>query len=201
MLTPMLSVIWRAGIENLTASEITTAFTHPNDPRLSQALLRAYHISPTHLPASRAGALDFLTDVRFAWPNRTLANIRGLDGRKTFRYVFDQPSPFQASSRAHHGVDLLYLFGAYSDVFLTDGQRTLGDVVRAKWIAFANNEEPWDESSCFAFGPFGLSSEIDQSSLGERRRIKAWDVLEKTEPNELVRIFTSLASGRISLFN
>ncbi|KUJ13351.1 alpha/beta-hydrolase [Mollisia scopiformis] len=195
------SVIWRAGVESMTASEITAAFTHPKDPTLSQALLQAYHISPTRLAASRAGALDFLTDARFAWPSRTIANARSADALKTFRYVFDQPSPFQASARAHHGVDLLYLFEAYSDTFLTEGQRILGNVVRDKWIAFANGEAPWNESNCFAFGPFGLSAEIDNSGLGERRRVKAWDVLEKTEPDELVRIFFSLAGGRISLLN
>lgn len=153
---------------------------------------------------SRIGALDFLTDARFAYPLPEIAKTRNSaarPGAKTFRYVFDQPSPFRPSSQAHHAVELLYLFGAYSDTFRTNGQRKVGHVMRDKWIAFTNGEAPWSEPSAFAFGPYGYCGEITDMEYGERRRVKAWDDLAATDPAELDRIFASLAGGRISLLN
>ena len=131
----------------------------------------------------------------------TVRKGAGDSPRKTFRYAIDQSSPFQHSSRAHHGVDVLYLFGAYSENFSTDAAKNVGHVLREKWITFANGEAPWNESNVMAFGPLGSCGEITDYEYKERRGVKAWEVLDELDPAELGRVFVGLVNGRVSLLN
>jgi hypothetical protein len=128
-----------------------------------------------------------------------LANKR--EGNKTFRYVFDQTSPFQPSSRAHHTVDLLFLFGTYSGAFLTEEYVQVGKEMREKWIEFLHGSMPWDEGTVFKFGPLGRCSEVNEDELQTRRRVAIWKMLDSMDSIELNRIFVALTKGRISLLN
>lgn len=161
-------------------------------------------MSPTRDAASRIGALDFITDVRFGRPIRDITVAREKAGgstSRTFRYAIDQSSPFQPSSRAHHGVDVLFLFGSYSESFSSAAARKVGQVLRENWITFANGDAPWNEENVMAFGPLGFCGEISSEEYKERRRVAAWEVLDQMSPGELATLFVSLANGRVSLLN
>ena len=73
------SVIWRNGIEAASADEIVAAFD--SDAKHAEELKHLYGISPTRPNSCRLGALDFITDARFALPTR--------------RHIADPPTGWQ----------------------------------------------------------------------------------------------------------
>lgn len=145
--------------------------------------------------------MNFITDVRFAKPVHDMASKRKTEkGTRTFRYAFDQPSPFEPGGRSHHAVDLLFLFGSYAEDF-TIKQQTLGRVMRDKWIDFIYGRDPWNEEKIFGFGPQDSSGEIHEEGMCTRRRVEIWHLLDAVGNVELGRIVGELTSGRISLMN
>jgi carboxylesterase type B len=191
-------VIWRNGIETLTAEQITACF---DKARNAAELKEAYGIVPTRSTAAKLGALDFLNDVWFAMPANDIAAKWREAKKRVFQYVVDQPNPWQPSSRAHHAVDLIHLFGGYDIAKLNPAAEAVGEQMRGRWIAFVNGEGPWSSDKRYAFGPLGECGEIGEGGYKARRRVGHFEMLKKSDQGEIVKIFMGLAAGRLGLDN
>ena len=112
----------------------------------------------------------------------------------------DQPNPWQQSSRAHHAVDLLLLFGSYDLTFNPAAQRVSTEMMH-KWIEFANGLEPWQPDSYFAFGPLGQNGPISNEDFAARRRQRHCRAIEQCDAEKVAAVWKSLAVGNISLEN
>lgn len=161
-----------------------------------------YGIVPDRPVSCKLGALDFLNDVRFSLPIERALLLQGgqEEGSKVFRYVLDQPNPWQASSRAHHGVDLVYLFGGY-DMSHSKPAQEVSRVMQDKWIEFISGRDPWSPGSAFAFGPFGVCAPLDAEQLAVRRRNDHLVALAGMDDAVLEQAVGQLGRGRSSLFN
>lgn len=193
------SVIWKNGLETASAEEISSAFE--SNVEDCQELKHLYGISESQQTSSRIGALDFINDVKFALPVEQIYESRRLAGKATYRFVFDQPNPWQSSSRAHHCVDLLFLFGSDKLPYFTTSGDNVREHMQSHWIAFMNGSPPWSGDGREAFGPFGKCGQISDDEFAERRRVKQFEVLKKMESTCLGGIVGKLAAGRISLLN
>lgn len=192
------SVLWRNGVEAMSAEQVVDCFEKAG--RSSDRLKKLYHINESRAPQCRHGALDFMNDVRFALPVPVIAKKHKEHGNRVYRYVFDQANPWQASSRAHHAVDLIYLFGGF-DMSTNPSAEQLGREMRKRFIWYMNGEAPWAEHKTMAFGPLGDTKEIDDGGVAARRRTRQMEELSKLEAGDVAAVFGSLAAGRISLHN
>lgn len=210
----MQSVIWRNGIEKFTAQEIVSAFETTN-PEWGRRLRKLYHIVPDRDTASKLGALDFVNDTRYTLPIDIIAdrltstktndhNNESIKPVQVFKYLIDQPNPWQSSSRAHHAVDLLFLFGNFdflSPEHYNPSAEAVSRETRSRWIRFVNGDQPWDPERRFAYGPFGECREIDEHQYAARRRVAHLKVLREAGINVYIPIVFALTAGRISLLN
>ncbi|KAH8658345.1 Alpha/Beta hydrolase protein [Xylariales sp. PMI_506] len=192
------SVLWRNGVESLSGSSISDAFELGGTANAQ--LRRLYGIVPDRLISSKLGTLDFLSDVRFGLPVDTIVQKWQHARRPVFRYLADEPNPWQASSRAHHAVDLLYLFGSYDSEFQPSAVN-VSRSMQKKWIEFICGRDPWSREEIWTFGPCGECKAIDIDALEARRRVRHWEVLRASDPASIGTVYKALATGRLSLLN
>jgi hypothetical protein len=158
-------------------------------------------ISPSRPRASRLGALDFINDVCFALAAESIATSHRLEGKTTYQYVIDQPNPWQESSRAHHCVDLIYLFGEY-DLAFSPTAETVQKEMKDRWILFINGKKPWEDAeSRFAFAPFGKCAEIGDAEYSARRRVRHFGLVGRMGYARAAGLSGKLGAGQISLLN
>ncbi|CAL5873113.1 uncharacterized protein PFLUO_LOCUS7382 [Penicillium psychrofluorescens] len=191
------SVIWRNGIELLDGDTITAAF---EDGQWGTKLRKMYQIVPNRPTASKLGALDFVNDARYTLPIEVVAEKLHAVGKRVFKYVIDQPNPWQPSSRSHHAVDLLFLFNGV-DLSFNPTAQAVGREMRQRWIRFVNGENPWSVESRFAFGPLGECREINEDQFADRRRVNHCKALQEAGIDVYLPIVFALTAGRISLLN
>lgn len=198
--------IWRNGQDPLSAASLVSAFDD-TDPVNGPALRKLYGITANRTHASRDGVTDFITDARFALPVEDMwAAARQEQGSTVqwYRYLFDEPNPWHASSRAHHGVDLVMLFGGL-DISHSTHAEAVGRTWRSKWISFVAGEEPWAKQRRYAFGPFGQCRELDveegsgEKEFSARRRTRAMAKLREMGWSAYNPIFFKVAAGKVSL--
>lgn len=150
------------------------------------------------------GVLDLLNDTKFTLPTELVSEKLISHGKRVYRYLFDEVNPWQASSRAHHAVDILFLFGTMNFSHNPPAE-AVGEEMRKRWTAFINGKEPWSEFSTtgqrFALGPFGDCREIDNGQFAARRRVPALKLLKEIGPQVYGTIANKLAAGKISLLN
>lgn len=164
------------------------------------ALRREYGLFPDRSVSCKLGALDFLNDARFSLPIDLYMEHCRRAGRPAFRFLVDQPNPWQTSSRAHHGVDLLYLFGGF-DLSCSPGATRVASTMQDKWIEFVCGLDPWEPGTSFAFGPHGQCGSVDADGLVERRRQQHVALLADMGLDNVERVAKALAFGRSSLLN
>ncbi|KAF2809395.1 alpha/beta-hydrolase [Mytilinidion resinicola] len=191
------SIIWRNGIETLEPGYIAECFNNIGDD--SSAVKRLYGILPDRSTSCKTGALDLITDQRFALPVEKVQQLWLDSGKPAYRYLLDQPNPWQPSNRAHHAVDLIFLFGGFETS--NPAAETVGKAMRTKWIKFINGRAPWDAASAFAFGPYGEVKSIDQSAVDMRRRRAHLDLVNKVGWAKFNAAVVPLITGRVSLLN
>ncbi|RSL68810.1 hypothetical protein CEP51_012449 [Fusarium floridanum] len=192
------SVLWRNGIESLSPEYICDAFDSAGEA--APALKKQYGIIPDRPVSCKLGALDFLNDARFSLPIDTFMKRCQQSKRPCFRFLVDQPNPWQSSSRAHHGVDLLYLFNGY-DLSHNQPAQDIACSMQEKWIMFIRGKDPWGSGEAFAFGPFGESRLLGPQGLSARRRHRHVAALAALGSQKVNEIVAKLATGRSSLFN
>lgn len=193
------SILWRSGIESMSAKQIMDCFDMAG--RCGTELKNLYHIHEGRATQCKIGALDFLQDLVWVLPTLMISNTFREARRKTYRYLFDQANPWQASSRAHHAVDLIYLFGGF-DLSGNAPAEAVSSEMRRRFIMFVNGEEaPWKQENVYAFGPLGQSGEIDEAGVVARRRVAHVRRLQEMNRAEIYAAFRSLAAGRLSLHN
>jgi hypothetical protein len=188
------SILWMEGIRNASPKEIIECFDQlEGDTR--DLVKSLYCIEETLPEACRRGALDFINDYLFAEPVLSLVRQWREEGRPVFQYVIDEVNPWRQSAGAHHGVDLIYLFGDYelpNPIFEKTGKE-----MRKRWILFINGIKPWDTTLC-AFGPLGICDELGPESVTNRRRWEHLRLIHEIKPS-LGRVLGKLVAGRISL--
>lgn len=150
--------------------------------------------------AAKLGALDLANDARYTLPVEIVSKKLQRAGKAVYRYIIDQPNPFQPSSRAHHAVDLLFLFGGV-DFTSNPGAVAVSKEMRHRWISFVAGQEPWATSLRFAYGPFGESKEINEAQFALRRRTSHCQALQDVGIAVYLPILATLTAGRISLLN
>lgn len=182
----------------MTVEEICAAFKNVSN---AAEVMEVYGIVPGRSVACKLGALDFLNDFRFAIPPNDIAAKGRSAGKKIYQYIVDQPNPWQPSSRPHHAVDLVFLFGGFDFRKSNRKAEAVGAAMRERWIAFINGEAPWDPGHRMAFGPLGNSHEIDEEEYRDRRRVAHFEILKKCVPGEITSAVAALAVGRLSLNN
>lgn len=187
----------------MTATEIQDCFAAAGS-EYAQALMDAYNVDTGRPTQTKLGALDFLNDVRFALPCHQIATRWNRQNKAVFRYLVDESNPWQSSSRAHHAVDLIYIFGGVhlaEEATQRPNVEGIGQRIRHFWILFAYGEEPWPLRKHYAFGPLGRSDILSDSEYAQRRRLKCIELLGQL-PGEVVNVvYGKLATGRIGLLN
>ncbi|KAJ3466084.1 hypothetical protein MRS44_006742 [Fusarium solani] len=192
------SVLWRNGIESLSPEYICDAFDSAGEA--APALKKQYGIVSDRPVSCKLGALDLLNDARFSLPIDLFMKRCQQTKKPSFRFLVDQPNPWQASSRAHHGVDLLYLFNAY-DLSHNQPAQAIARSMQEKWIQFIRGQDPWKPGGAFAFGPFGESQLLSPQGLNARRRQQHVAALAALGSQKINEIVAKLATGRSSLLN
>ncbi|KAI9370700.1 Alpha/Beta hydrolase protein [Aspergillus egyptiacus] len=192
------SVIWRNGIETSDGETITAAFEQ--DKIWGTKLRKLYHVVPDRPTASKLGALDLVNDARYALPVELIADKLSAAGKRVYKYVVDQANPWQASSRSHHAVDLLFLFGVV-DLSFNPAAEAVGKEMRSRWIEFVAGGGPWSAERRFAYGPVGECKEISEVQFAARRRVEHLKVLKEAGIGVYLPIVFFLTAGKISLLN
>ncbi|KAJ5295812.1 hypothetical protein N7508_010633 [Penicillium antarcticum] len=192
------SVIWRNGVEPLDGETITAAFD--SNKEWGTQLRKMYHVVTDRPTAAKLGALDLVNDVRYTLPVEVVADKLQAAKKRVYKYVVDQPNPWQPSSRAHHAVDLLFLFDGVNLSF-NPAASAVGQEMRRRWIKFVSGEGPWSDDKRFAFGPVGECKEIDEDQFAARRRVDHCKVLKEMGASVYMPIVFALTAGRISLLN
>ncbi|PYH96640.1 carboxylesterase [Aspergillus ellipticus CBS 707.79] len=192
------SVIWRNGIETLNGATIAAAFEQ--DERWGTKLRQMYHVVADRPTASKLGALDLVHDARYSVPVEVVSDKLQAAGKRVYKYVIDQTNPWQPSSRAHHAVDLLFLFDGI-DLSFNPAAETVGQEMRKRWIQFINGSSPWREEVRFAYGPLGECKEISESQFAARRRVEHVRALREAGIGVYMPIVFALTAGKISLLN
>ncbi|KAJ5097943.1 hypothetical protein N7532_004944 [Penicillium argentinense] len=192
------SVIWRNGVEQLDGETIAAAFE--NDKNWATQLRKMYHIVGDRPTAAKLGALDLVHDARYTLPVEVISRKFEAAKKRVYKYVVDQPNPWQASSRAHHAVDLLFLFDGV-DLSFNPAATAVGQIMRQRWIRFVSGQAPWSTESRFAFGPVGECKEINEAQFAIRRRVNHCKVLQEAGAGVYMPILAALTAGRINLLN
>lgn len=190
-------MIWRNGIESLDTSTITEAFDAQSQ---GPHLRKLYQVAPSRPTPSKLGALDFVHDARYGLPVELISTKFQTSNKPVYRYLIDQPNPWQSSSRSHHAVDLLFLFNGV-DLSFNPGAETVGAEMRRRWVAFVNGDSPWSGERRLAYGPLGECLEIDEVQFAGRRRVGHIGVLREVGREVYMAIVGVLTAGTISLLN
>ncbi|RAL01252.1 putative carboxylesterase [Aspergillus ibericus CBS 121593] len=192
------SVIWRNGIETFDGEAIAAAFEQ--DEQWGTKLRKMYHVVADRPTACKLGALDLVHDARYTLPVELVAEKLQAAGKRVYKYVVDQSNPWQPSSRAHHAVDLLFLFDGV-DLSFNPAAKSVGQEMRKRWVQFVNGHSPWSEEQRFAYGPLGECGEISAAQFASRRRVEHVQALREAGMGVYMPIVFALTAGRISLLN
>lgn len=159
-----------------------------------------YHVVPDRPTACKLGALDLVNDARYTLPVEIISDKLKTAGKRVYKYVVDQPNPWQASSRSHHAVDLLFLFGGL-DLSFNPVADAVGHEMRSRWIQFVAGDSPWSIEKRFAYGPVGECKEISETQFAARRRVEHLKTLKEAGIGVYLPIVFALTAGKISLLN
>ncbi|KAF2221132.1 Alpha/Beta hydrolase protein [Elsinoe ampelina] len=192
------SVLWKNGVDGLSGEEIDASFTKSGVT--GEKLKKLYHINKDRASSARHGALDLINDVLWAMPTWNLANLFKQQGKTAYVYLFDQANPWQASARAHHAVDLLYLFEGF-DISVNPAGQALAKEQRRRYLEWIHGRQPWNADKTCVFGPHGRVQEIDVEEVKSRRRKREVGEIRKLAFAEVLGVLPGLIAGRISLHN
>ncbi|KAL4898095.1 Alpha/Beta hydrolase protein [Aspergillus ambiguus] len=192
------SVIWRNGVETLDGPTIAAAFDQ--NQQWGTKIRKMYQVVADRPTACKLGALDLVNDVRYTLPVEVVSEKLQAANKQVYKYVVDQPNPWQPSSGAHHAVDLLFLFGGV-DLAFNAAAEAVGQEMRTRWIKFVNGKAPWTMEKRFAYGPVGECKEISDVQFAGRRRTEHMKALKEAGPEVYMPIVFALTAGKISLLN
>ncbi|MCJ1430857.1 hypothetical protein MMC27_000207 [Xylographa pallens] len=188
------SILWHNGLAALPHADV-----HSLTSGLHPSLAEEYALHPSSASPPHLSALSLISTHLFHHPTYCIA-ARSRLKKPTYQYLIDEPNPFSPTSRAHHGVDLIYLFGGY-DLSEWSEAENAGKAMRVAWVKFVYGEEPWDREGCMAFGPSGKCAVLDLKGeeWKERRKGRAMDLMGEHEG--VPGVVGGLVRGRISLDN
>ncbi|CAZ84227.1 unnamed protein product [Tuber melanosporum] len=171
--TPTQGFVWYLQIAPASAAIIHQAFTgvQPHNTRV----LEAYKVpapAPDSASALRAAAFAFIGDSVFSYPAHKLASRWRSAGKRVYEYCFDQPNPYTPEfRRAHHGVDLLYLYPGYE---LPEKDRVVAEAFQKHVLEFCHSGNAWKASDGQVMG-YGPAGEVRIVEKKERRRVAEWE--------------------------
>jgi hypothetical protein len=179
------------GIEKLRA------LFHSRYPDTGAEIVKAYDIDLGSMDTARHGISAFLNDIKFAFGTDEIYRLEhNARKRRCFRYVMDQPNPWDESAGAHHALDLLFLFGGPFDYSSDQAAMRVSGDMREKWVAFVYGEAPWDEKLVYAWGPDGRYGPVPDEQLKERRRVGCFEAVRRIGWERLQPLVTRLVEAR-----
>ncbi|KAF2848598.1 carboxylesterase [Plenodomus tracheiphilus IPT5] len=135
-------------------------------------IVKLYEIDFSSLDTALPRISAFINDVKFAFGTSEICRREHeLAKRTCYRYVMDQANPWNKDAGAHHAIDLLFLFGGPFDYTHDTSAQIVSSDMRGRWVAFANGEDPWEQSTVYSFGPGEGFGPIHSEELTKRRRV------------------------------
>ncbi|BCS30690.1 uncharacterized protein APUU_80993S [Aspergillus puulaauensis] len=185
---------FEAGIAALGLNRLEEIFSQYTP--IGAAVAQLYNIDFQSMESTKPRIGAFINDLKFAFASDALSLMENKAGRRRcYRYIVDQPNPWNPSAGAHHAVDLLLLFGGY-DYTNDEGAVQVSQDMRKRWIHFMYGDEPWGGNDVYAFGPAGKSGAIGKEELARRRRVQCFDGLRKIGWANCQALATRLMSAR-----
>lgn len=206
------SILWLSPSKIFPEAALISCFTgttKPNQPiptanaKLAKAYLQNQTVTDKKLGTVKSGALDFVTDDHFAFPNYKISNYFRNRGMPVYQYIFEEVNPFVVASkrgvpRAHHAVDTLALFGGYEDDYPAHPSfknfKNVSDEFRQSWINFVAGEAPWSVNKVYSFGPDGKVGELGPGEYEKKRRTEHFKVLEEVGSKVYDPVWTRIAT-------
>ena len=165
-------------------------------PETGTQVVKAYQIDFASMDSARPGISAFINDIKFAFGADEIYRLERKERkRKCFRYVMDQPNPWDVSQGAHHALDLLFLFGGPFDYSSDEAAMRVSEDMREKWVSFVCGESPWNEERIIAWGPDGGTGFVDEGELKERR-VGCFEEIRRIGWERLQPLVTRLVEAR-----
>lgn len=153
----------------------------------AKTVLEAYGISEATEPGPLLGKLlQLATDAEWSQPVEAVA--KSFSNGEVFYYHVAEVNPFDgpAKGKAHHGVDLLFVFMNYAK-HLSPELAKLAEVFSGHWLDFVVGKQPWapygqkpdGEVTLFGYGPDGKYGVISESV---KKGFKTQRLAEKLQP-------------------
>ncbi|RWQ94332.1 putative carboxylesterase [Paecilomyces variotii] len=197
-----ISRLRKRGFQDLAPDGIISIFTDTNI-ELDTKLRKAHGISPNRPTPNILDALDFVHDVEYTLPIEHLCKKLATANKRVYRYLLDEPNPWQQSARAHYAIDLIFLCGGIDISHKSTAERVDREM-RRRWVIFIHWESPWGEVSpgtTFAFGPYGECEEPNEMRYMTRRRIYTLSLSRKAGIESCAAIANALVTGSMNLLN
>ncbi|KAF8472830.1 Alpha/Beta hydrolase protein [Kalaharituber pfeilii] len=167
--------LWKLQFEGSPPGVLVSAFESLGET--GRKLIEAYDIAGDNVTK---GTLEFINDGLFIYPNeRTIEAWKAHPGKHVHRYLLDQRNPWNVTNGAHHGVDLIYLYGRYK--YKDAGAQKVGMQMQDDFINFFTSpKEDLDKNlgwksyvEARAYGgPDGNVSVAGTEEIAKRRRIE-----------------------------
>lgn len=142
----------------------------------------------------KAGCLDLKTDATFNYFNHVLfrkmqeARAQGASAR-VYRLAVDEPNPHNPDQRAHHAVDVLYMFN--STEFNERGDK-LSRLFQSHFLRLAYGLEPWKDTN-FGLYRNGGYEQLPLSQLDSVRPVKRYEALSRLDWGQVSKLSNMLS--------
>ncbi|CAG8899665.1 unnamed protein product [Penicillium egyptiacum] len=154
--------------------------------KLCEAYGCQYDIQPARL---KQCLMKILEDIAFVTPINEATTRFAQKGLSVYRYIFDEPNPFEGvfSGKSNHALDLPYLFGSestFAGVENKDWEQNIQDSLQRQWLLFAHGIPPWSSVSdgkFLIFGPRGTVSEHPTTELVSKSLSMSNDIFGSLE--------------------
>lgn len=182
------SNLWNRAISKLSTTELVALFP---ETETGQKIRSAYGIHERMtVGQARKRTLDFIGDAKFNFPVEMISNRWRKNAKAVFRYVMDEPNPFEPAAGSHHTVDLLFLFGAHDN--------NVAQAMKSVWIKFVNGQDCWEGDGIMAFGPAGEAKVHGPDALNGRRRTTEFAVLQELGWDGIKPVVAKVVVGKIN---
>lgn len=143
----------------------------------------------------KTGCLELKTDATFNFFNHLLfkkmqdARDSGNSSSRVYRLAVDEPNPHNPDQRAHHAVDVLYMFN--STRFNEHGDK-LSRLFQSHFLRLAYGLEPWDHRN---FGVYrnGGYQQLPLAELNSVRPVERYEALGKMDFGQVARLSNALS--------
>ncbi|KAF8253492.1 alpha/beta-hydrolase [Wilcoxina mikolae CBS 423.85] len=141
------------------------------------------------------GVLRFVGDGKFHLHTENFYRefLERTEG-ETWRYLFDARNPFAPKAGAHHGVELLYLFGGFE--MPEERLERVGREMRGVWVKFVVGEKLWEKGKVLLVTDEEVKV-VGKEEVGRRRNEREWKALNQIGWEKVAPVLWEVVNGRI----